>query len=186
MSRKIFLKRFNLHIFSFRVTIPPQAYSPYDTKCRSSRGKILELISSISLYFQNGFKIPRQTGVKCAPNYGECRCRSIGFGSKIGKGYWKTGTKKARQEIDMQSFDCRKNRTLNAVALANKLAGLTELSGLKAAVRVLIFDYLMRVNDNQTLSAKLLGRSRYATCRRSFGCRESANEMRSGDCFFQP
>ena len=93
--------------------------------------------------------------------------------------------KKTRREIDMQSFDCRKNTTLNAGALANGLAGLAELPGLKAAMRVLIFDYLMRAYDNQTLSAKLLGRSRYSTCRRSFGCRESANEMRSGDCFFQ-
>ena len=107
-------------------------------KFGSSRGEILELISSISFYLQNGFKIPRQTGVKCAPNFGECRCRSIGFGSKIGKGYWKTGTKKARREIDMQSFDCRKNTTLNAGALANELAGLAELPGLKEAEQLMI------------------------------------------------
>ena len=122
--------------------MPPQEYLHYDTQCGPSRGKILELILSISLYFQNGFKIPRQIGVKCAAIYGKCRCRSIGFGSKIGKGCWKTDTKKARREIDMQSFDCRKNTTLNAGALANGLAAQATLPGLKEAEQLMIAEAL--------------------------------------------
>ena len=74
----------------------------------------------------------------------------------------------------MQSFDCRKDTTLNAGALANGLTGLAELlPGLKAAVRVLIFEFPKRVNGNQTIAVKLMGRSRCALCQRSFGCRES-------------
>lgn len=86
----------------------------------------------------------------------------------------------------MQSFDCRKNTTLNAGALANELAGLAELPGLKAAVRVLIFESPKRVNGNQTIAVKLLVMSRCALYKRYCRCRESANEMWSGVYFFQP
>ena len=75
----------------------------------------------------------------------------------------------------MQSFDCRKDTTLNAGALANGLAGLAALHGLKAAVRVLIFECLKRFNGKQTIAAKLLRRSRYALCQRSCRCCKSTD-----------
>ncbi len=123
--------------------------------------------------------------MKCAAIYGECRCRSIGFGGNIGRGCWKLVQKKARREIDMQSFDCRKNTTLNAGALANKSAGIAALPGLKETVRVLISESLKRVNSKQTIAAKLLGRSRCALSRRSCRCRKSPAEKWSGDCLFK-
>ena len=70
----------------------------------------------------------------------------------------------------MQSFDCRKNTTLNAGALPNGL------SAQKEAKQLMVAEALKSANGNQSVAAMLLGMTRQALNNRIAHSQKSSDD----------